>query len=293
MNAERKNSIDIARGIAIFFLVSMHVRYWMVTKVYAAFDMALFFFISGYLIKDNQDVLRFFIGKVKRLYLPFVIVSTIFLLFHNVFESIGITMNRYDWTSGPNTFVHILLFDNVEILLIQIWFLPTLFLTLCLVYFSTKLINCIFDEQQALMVLLLESVAFYGINAIWGDRFVKWYCYCRLLNCISSAMIFIVVGYIISKKDIDIKLNLKSTIWFAICVCMVVIIIRYTNFGIDVRQNICSNWVIYLPITFMGIYITFYFAKVLDKYTKIVRNVLSYLGENTLIILFLHPLILN
>ncbi len=62
---KRLNGIDIARGIAIFFLVSMHVRYWPITRVYAMFDMALFFFISGYVFNGNKKVLPFVWGNVN------------------------------------------------------------------------------------------------------------------------------------------------------------------------------------------------------------------------------------
>ncbi len=52
---KRLNELDIARGIAIFFLVSMHTRWWDVTRVYATFNMALFFFISGYTFSGGGE----------------------------------------------------------------------------------------------------------------------------------------------------------------------------------------------------------------------------------------------
>lgn len=289
---KRLNRIDIARGIAIFFLVSMHVRYWPITRVYAMFDMALFFFISGYVFNGNKKVLPFVWGKIKRLYIPFVIGCGIYLAFHNHFYFLRITQYKFEgFKQYGKVFLDILLYNNQEDLLIQVWFLPALFFVTIIVYFSYKLLRCFLNEKWTLATLFVESGLFFAANALLGNRVEWWWCSARLVNCIASCMIFFVIGFCFRKLEKPMKIDIKNNILFGVLVCVLVGLIYAGKFRLDVRQNICSNWVLYPIIAIIGIYVTLYVAEIIDTYIGILGKALALIGKNTFLIFWMHPLV--
>jgi acyltransferase len=79
----RENYLDVAKGIALFFVVLGHLvgfRGTAYTWIFS-FHMMLFFFISGYQFNAekyvNYGFAKYFDKKVKSLLIPFAIVSAI------------------------------------------------------------------------------------------------------------------------------------------------------------------------------------------------------------------------
>lgn len=289
---KRLNELDIARGIAIFFLVSMHTRWWPITRIYACFDMALFFFISGYMFNGEKKVIQFVKDKIKRLYLTFVFIECFFLTFHKLFERIGITHARETGIKQYGKIIlNILSFNNQEELLIQLWFLPALFITSLIIFFSYKILRLFLSEKWTILMLFLESGVLYILNTIVGNRFVWWYCDARLVNCVLSCMIFFVSGYCLKKTKLEVKIDIKNSIYFLIVLGFLVGLIYKYDFRLDVRQNICSNDFLYLIVASLGIYVTLFISKFIDTHIDSLSKILSYIGKNTMSIFVLHPLV--
>lgn len=77
--------IDILKGIAILFVVIGHaVRVKTVFAIIFSFHMPLFFFISGYLFKPNNNIKQFFIKKSVKLLIPYIS----FLIFFNILTTV-------------------------------------------------------------------------------------------------------------------------------------------------------------------------------------------------------------
>lgn len=104
-----------------------------------------------------------------------------------------------------------------------------------------------------------------------------------------SSFVFLVLGFL-SQNKYEIEVNRKSIFKVVILATLLVWMIYRVEFAIDVRQNICTDWFLYIIIAVCGIYITLYVAKVISCYLKKTKEILAYVGKNTMIILFLHPL---
>lgn len=64
--------LDVAKGIGIMLVVWAHAKAPYMQYMYL-FHMPFFFLVSGYLFNSKSSLKRFVLGKVKSLYLPFVI----------------------------------------------------------------------------------------------------------------------------------------------------------------------------------------------------------------------------
>lgn len=161
----RDNTIDIARGIAIIFVVIGHSGispyYW---NIIYFFHMPLFFFISGCFLKplENFEFLAFVRKlKWKELYKNFVIYSILFLIISPILYRLGLSNTPVESIKDfLNRLIIILRFRTATIdLLGQFWFLPVLFfahaLSLCTV--------TILKEKNKIFVLVV-SIVFYLIG---------------------------------------------------------------------------------------------------------------------------------
>jgi len=103
MTAEKKTYIfwlDLIRVVSIFMVVLIHasspvlnaageltLSNWMAGNVYNAIARAcvpLFFMVSGYLLLGKQETISaFYIGRIKKVIVPFLIWSAIYLIWQN------------------------------------------------------------------------------------------------------------------------------------------------------------------------------------------------------------------
>lgn len=94
MNEKRNTNIDIIKGIGIILMVGGHCKMPFTHFIYL-FHMAIFFIASGFSFKSSnsdsvQDTLKFVGRKIKSLWFPYVLWTTIFTLAHNTFIKVGI-----------------------------------------------------------------------------------------------------------------------------------------------------------------------------------------------------------
>ncbi len=106
-----------------------------------------------------------------------------------------------------------------------------------------------------------------------------------------SCFLFIVIGHAAKSAKIKINLTVQNTIVWIIAVILLLFLNIKTNFSVDIRQNKCSNWWIYVVIALLGIFCIIYFSKIITEKTCLLKNALGYIGRNTLCILFLHIVI--
>ena len=84
----RNNSISIAKAIAIMLMVLAHTYFSDYgNRIVNMFHMPLFFFFSGYCMKNKylNEPFDFIRKRIKGIYKPYVKWSIIFLLLHNIF----------------------------------------------------------------------------------------------------------------------------------------------------------------------------------------------------------------
>lgn len=91
---KRLPEIDILKGIAIILVVIGHTFPPFREYIYL-FHIAVFLMASGYCwnsyrVSDFRKYKQFFCGKIKSLYLPYVICNGLFLILRNLFIDLNI-----------------------------------------------------------------------------------------------------------------------------------------------------------------------------------------------------------
>lgn len=84
----RDRSISITKALGIMLMVLAHTGFSKIgDSIIDIFHMPLFFFTSGYCFNEShlKDWEAFARTKIKRLYLPYVGYSLLFLLLQNIF----------------------------------------------------------------------------------------------------------------------------------------------------------------------------------------------------------------
>ena len=171
----RDCSIDILKGIGIILMVVGHSGCPKIIHDYIyTFHMPLFFMASGFFIteKNVQNIWVFIVKKIKGIYVPFVLCSLTFLLFHNIFFDIGLINDKYGTVEGYTSFyysirdiVHnlikiLVIMDGYEpFLLGAYWFLRALFFSSIILCLGTWLIN-IKLKSISKSILCLSIVCF-------------------------------------------------------------------------------------------------------------------------------------
>lgn len=123
------NRISVAKGICIILMVVGHAGCPPMLKNFIyLFHMPLFFFVSGFLLKDKYlDQPKSFIKqKIKTLYIPFIKWSLIFLALHNVFYTIHFYSTAYTMSNYKESLIKIFTLRGTEQLLGGFWFLKEL-----------------------------------------------------------------------------------------------------------------------------------------------------------------------
>lgn len=97
--SKRVPELDIVKGLSIIFMVVGHAS-WKYMHIFLLFHMAVFFMVSGYLFQDrNADSIKSIIGfairRLKRLYIPWFLTNSAFLLCNNIFLKIGFLTNNH------------------------------------------------------------------------------------------------------------------------------------------------------------------------------------------------------
>lgn len=104
LTKEQSTGMSIAKGIAIIAMVAGHAEGpELITNFIYTWHMPLFFMAAGYFFSEKAvDAPWDFVSKrFRKLYLPFLKWSILFLLLHNIFFHFGILNEEYgNWTGG-------------------------------------------------------------------------------------------------------------------------------------------------------------------------------------------------
>ncbi len=94
---KRNEKIDLIKGIGIILMVMGHAGFPATHFIYL-FHMAIFFIASGYCYKEQnsssiKEVKAYVLRKMKNLWIPYVIWTSIYTLLHNLFLKLNIYSN--------------------------------------------------------------------------------------------------------------------------------------------------------------------------------------------------------
>lgn len=128
---KRINWLDVSRGLAFLMVIYCHLIYCdsEVMKFFSPVFLTTFFFVSGYLFKENQSFLFVFENRTRTLLLPFLTLGAIMIVLSQI-----LSFNE-----------HIPLTDSIKGLLLQngqnqiLWFIAALYIYSVVFYWVVKI----------------------------------------------------------------------------------------------------------------------------------------------------------
>lgn len=265
---KRFTHIDIYKAIGIILMMVGHVDFSRTfTNWFGAFNMAMFFFISGYLFKDN-GVKNFIIRKSKSLLIPYFIWGGInaiaCTLIVNHFK-LGRYLERLFW------------FNNDPALPITgaLWFLTCLFFVNIIFYFLKKYCKKYILEFVIIFLVVLEFV--FKIRLPWS---------------LDSAIFMLPVFYAGLKfKQQEANFNSKTSLILSLIISIITFFTIKANVYVNVRTNTYSDLFLFY-FNALSMSIALYFISIeLAKIKSI--NFVKQIGEKSLDYMCSHQIILK
>ena len=264
---EKINYIDYSKGIAILFVIFGHVysgNNIATTWIYS-FHIPLFFIISGFLLKlnKNKDTKSMILKKFKSLMVPYILFSIINIVGFYLIKDLS-----YEVFKG-NIFNTITLFG-----IGALWFLPALFISETLFLFEKN--NISKNKYKALFYISIVFIIAIFIFVSKGN-------YTNVIGKLTIvlvrsmvALFFINIGYYLYK--VISKINFK--IYQILILAAISIILSTLNGYVDLP--------LYVFNSIIGSLLIIAITKKINH-----SKVLKFLGQNTLIIMATHQLILQ
>ena len=298
----RVDEIDILKGIAIILMVTCHAGAPFSQFVYL-FHMAVFFIASGYFYKDkySNDIGGLFNGikqKIKGLYVPFVLWNTFFVLLHNLFINVNVysdnpsisnyignnfvnTTNYYDLKTMGIQVLKGMLFSSKEQLLGAYWFIKVLFVisvTYMIVdYFIRKFNKRKWCIQGFISIGLLATGFYCSIKGITVKE----------LEIVCSCYILYFFGNILGDNHL-IQIG-HATKGLIVVFFSTVLLLFFCKFGsISLGSNKYVNPFFFMAASLAGWALLINISSLLQKVTSGLKNVLIYVGKNSLTIMLFH-----
>ncbi len=294
VKSNRNKYMDIIKSIGIISIVIGHSCWKIIDQkiligpfVYS-YHIMIFFVISGFLynedkIYDNKTLFKYLINQIIKMIKIFFLYNLFFVIMHNFFVNLKIIDSSFytDSILIKNIF-NGLRFITKECLLGAFWFIPAMLVSKMLFSFTYYLTK----KNKILTFIVMLFYAILGILLCYYKIFLPYKIQVSILS-----VFFIYTGLIMKKNWNILKQYIYKFGWIPSGIIMYLIVL-FTNSSIDLSVNKIINPVIFLMLTFIGIYFCFSLAKVINK-NKIISNLFSIIGKNSLHIMALHFLIIK
>lgn len=286
----RDTTVDIMKGILILLVVMAHAQGPWHRLIYL-FHMAVFFMISGYLWGDHNDVeiLQFIKRKIISLYIPYVVCNILYLVWFfcmpMVFER---EMCERTVSGIIYEIIKILLFRGRTSMSDPTWFLAVLFIV-NVVYALIRKIMCrfILEDRKKYCLLTLSAVAALAIGYVFYLSDFNLF----QIGTICSSYVAFHMGNMI-RKVIQNHIVLEQNKLFHTCLAIVagggmLVLLRLSDTEIRLITNTIVNPIYYCLGMLLGWIVVRYVAVILDRF-RVSRDIFSYLGRHSMIILCAH-----
>lgn len=198
-----------SNGVPSSYIPIIREKVWwydifqLLIEIVYTFHIPMFFFMSGYFLSRQENIMRFVYLRTKRLLVPYVILTIISFPIKYFFSDYADREINPDFYSFFNAIIYP--WNNP---IVFMWFLPTLFIISVLVYafvFSTYA-----DKKSnkiiALILIIILNFNFEHVNisGFWG-----------VLNFggVLHNLIYFYIGYYL-KITLDSKLTYESYVIF-------------------------------------------------------------------------------
>lgn len=304
---DRKEWIDISRGIAIVLVIIGHSLQSinlisgydpnpLLDRIIYSFHMPFFFLLSGYLFKQRakleKSLSNIFIANFQRLVLPYL-GTIIVILLYKFF--IGSKVEGYV-VNGPYI-QHLVIsllygcgrpvpqFPEMTGAANPFWFLLCLFSANIIFWMIMRLTN---GRHFLIQGLIIVVISYTGV--LIGDQiYLPW-----SVDIALASQIFLYVGYKINNKELaSKKVHMHLCIIF-ICLCLSVV--DNIMGGISMNDRVYNNFAISASGGISGSILLFYFSYLLSIacnvasfpfFIPLIRKIttsISYIGKEALTI---------
>lgn len=170
--------LDIARGLAFLMVIYSHLKYRddMIMRYFTPMFLTMFFFVSGYLFKENSSFLKVFEQRTRTLLFPFLTLGGIMILFSNI-----LTFNE----KVPLT-------NEIKGLLLQnghnqlLWFIAALYVYSLVFYWIERLCNSVNMLMVVCSLLFIANTIYSywlkGPNLPWHIMSSGYACFYMALG---------------------------------------------------------------------------------------------------------------
>ena len=298
MRDDCSKKVTILKALAILLVVSGHLEFSLLGMFTPySFQLALFFFISGYLFKDKylNEIGNFINRRIKSLLVPYFLYN-LFYLFITIFifkitgKFWGQPISFYNFFITP--FLNGHQFD----LACPLWFVTQLFITMVVFLFLLRSLKSIKDNK--LFHLFIFSIL--GFSAIPLSKIFTLTPLLLLIVRTMFSLFFVYLGYFY-KKYIEDKFNIFTMNWLAGVVLLQSILWLF-NRDYDPVHGIGLSYVLVwarfdeqmvVPVltSLTGIWFSLFIVKVFYPWVKDFKFV-QLMGDNTYHIMANHLLVM-
>lgn len=282
--SQRITWIDCWKGIAIVTVVAGNILDLKLAKYIFWFHMPLFFFISGYLYKENHDYLSFF----KKKFLRFIVPYTSFLLLFSL-PTFVIHIGQIWQTKQLDSLYQLLLFILKQLYggqLLTDWFSVFWFIT-CLL-FTQQLYNFIYTNfanyKSLINIIMLDVYCLAMIDySFFKDISFPWN-----INVVLMALPFYWLGHMVSQNSTIF--NSKRLVVIAVITLVIIALIDkiyLLQFTFDMKNKSYGIPIFNLFIAIAGIIIVQQIAQTVNK-INFLDNVTREIGAASMAIMYLH-----
>lgn len=297
---QRDPFIDVVKGIGIFSIVIGHAswdipvmgRSLSIGPFVYLYHLAIFFFCSGYLYKENVTDFFGYVGKkLKGLYQPFLIYVLLYLLFRNLFLAMGILQGEpLKLGEVMINIVNGMAFYSIGEFLSAFWFVPVLFFALSIytaIIMGTAKISKD-NLKEGVRILCYLAVGMLGLLAT-----EKGYGLLYSMHIAFLMIPVIALGHYVALYREQWKLDKCINIFGLLISFFGLVYVLRLNIGIiELSKFMIINRYLFYPVTVCGIWFCLCLGKLFCK-SKLLTAGFSLAGRMSFDIMALHFLALK
>lgn len=297
---KRFDYVDIAKGLGIMLVIMGHIEHDYVPFC-GSVHIPLFFVLSGYLydIDKKSDMVygTTVLKRIKRLIIPYFLYNLILyakyllklVLSHEFTAELGVKAAMGFIYSSSLLYKNVSLENNFEGFVFgngPLWFLTAMAVSSVFFYF---IIYFVLKHQFDWKKIIISSVVLCTVSWLLCrclPVYLPWSFEMALLGCI-----FMLFGLCIRRYNI-VEI-LKKNIWIPL-VCLIVFAgLHHFNGSANMAiQDYGRSMIVYLMLGMLGSVMVLFISLMLEK-SALINRAVSYVGQNTLIILAFHMTIIS
>ncbi len=298
LKSEFSSKITLLKALAIMLVVSGHLEFSMlgIFTPYS-FQLALFFFISGYLFKEKylDNVAIFIKRRIKSLLIPYFLYNIFYMLVTIIIAK----LTGKFWgmpLSLKNFFITPFLNGHQFDLACPLWFVTQLFITMIAFLFFFKVLKKTKDNK----FFHLAFFSILGVSAIPLSKIITLDSISLIIIRTMFSLFFVYLGYFY-RNYIENIINIFTVKWCAAVIILQSILWMF-NRDYNPQHGIGLSYVLvwarfdeqlFVPIltSITGIWASLFVLKISYPYFKDVKF-LQQMGENTYHIMANHLLVM-